>query len=44
MLSNPELIFGATDYSNQIDVWSTGCVIAEMINMEPLFVGESAVD
>lgn len=25
-------------------MWSTGCVIAEMINGEPLFVGESAVD
>jgi len=40
----PELIFGATDYTTTIDVWSTGCVIAEMLNGEPLFVGESAVD
>jgi glycogen synthase kinase 3 beta len=40
----PELIFGATNYTNQIDVWSAGCVIAEMINGEPLFIGESAVD
>lgn len=40
----PELIFGATDYNNQIDMWSAGCVIAEMINSEPLFIGESAVD
>ena len=40
----PELIFGATDYSTQIDVWSSGCVIAEMFNGEPLFLGESAVD
>ena len=23
----PELIFGATDYTPQIDVWSIGCVI-----------------
>lgn len=28
----PELIFGATDYTSQIDVWSLGCVIVEMIN------------
>lgn len=28
----PELIFGATDYSPQIDMWSTGCVIVQMIN------------
>ena len=40
----PELIFGATEYNNQIDVWSTACVIAEMINGEVLFAGESAVD
>lgn len=23
----PELIFGATDYTPQIDMWSTGCVL-----------------
>lgn len=40
----PELIFGATQYTNSIDVWSIGCVIAEMILGEPLFPGESAVD
>ncbi|CAD8069878.1 unnamed protein product [Paramecium sonneborni] len=40
----PELIFGATDYNTQVDVWSVGCVIAELINGEPLFLGESAVD
>jgi len=40
----PELIFGATEYSNAIDVWSMGCVIAEMVLGDPLFPGESAVD
>jgi serine/threonine protein kinase len=40
----PELIFGATDYSNQIDVWSIGCVIAELVLGRPVFPGESAVD
>lgn len=40
----PELIFGATEYSSQIDVWSAGCCIAELFNGEPLFLGESAVD
>jgi len=40
----PELIFGATDYTNAIDVWSTGCVIAEMVTTQPLFPGESASD
>ena len=40
----PELIFGATDYSTIIDIWSAGCVIAEMLLFQPLFPGESAVD
>ena len=40
----PELIFGATEYGNAIDVWSTGCVIAELLLGEPLFPGESGVD
>ena len=40
----PELIFGATDYTAAIDVWSTGCVIAELLLGQPLFPGESGVD
>lgn len=40
----PELIFGATEYDFLIDVWSTGCVIAETVLTTPLFPGESAVD
>jgi glycogen synthase kinase 3 beta len=27
----PELIFGATEYNNSIDVWSVGCVMAELL-------------
>jgi serine/threonine protein kinase len=40
----PELIFGCSDYSSQIDVWSIGCVLAEFIMGEPIFPGESGVD
>jgi len=40
----PELIFGATDYTYAIDVWSCGCVIAELLLGQPLFPGESGVD
>lgn len=40
----PELIFGATDYTASIDVWSAGCVMAEMFLGSPLFPGESSVD
>lgn len=27
----PELIFGATDYTTSIDIWSAGCVLAELL-------------
>lgn len=27
----PELIFGATEYTSAIDMWSTGCVMAELL-------------
>lgn len=37
-------MYGATQYTNSIDVWSTGCVIAEMILGEPIFAGETSVD
>jgi serine/threonine protein kinase len=35
----PELIFGATDYTTSIDIWSMGCVFAEMFLGKPLFPG-----
>ncbi|CAG8437139.1 13938_t:CDS:2 [Rhizophagus irregularis] len=40
----PELIFGATNYTTNIDVWSTGCVMAELMLGHPLFPGESGID
>jgi len=40
----PELIFGATNYTPTIDVWSAGCVMAELLLGQPLFPGESGVD
>jgi len=27
----PELIFGATEYTTAIDLWSAGCVMAELL-------------
>ncbi|PWZ26783.1 Shaggy-related protein kinase alpha [Zea mays] len=39
-----ELIFGATEYTTAIDVWSAGCVLAELLLGQPLFPGESGVD
>ncbi|XP_061373613.1 glycogen synthase kinase-3 homolog MsK-3-like [Gastrolobium bilobum] len=40
----PELIFGATEYTPAIDIWSAGCVLGELLLGQPLFPGESGVD
>jgi glycogen synthase kinase 3 beta len=40
----PELIFGSTTYTTAIDIWSMGCVLAELLLGQPLFPGESGVD
>merc|ERR1711865_185964 len=40
----PECIIGATHYNTQIETWSAGCVITEMLLGHPLFPGESGVD
>ena len=40
----PELIFGSTQYDSQIDVWSMGCVIGELVLGRPLFPGDSPSD
>lgn len=38
----PELMFGAREYGYKIDVWSAGCVMAELLIGEPIFKGEMA--
>ena len=40
----PELIFGATEYTPAIDLWSGGCVIAEMVLQQPIFAGDSSLE
>ena len=40
----PELIFGAQDYTSHIDIWSAGCVLAELLLGQPIFPGDSGVD
>ena len=40
----PELIVGATKYTTQVDVWSIGCVIAELVTNKPIFPGKSATN
>lgn len=40
----PEILLGSQLYSLPIDIWSTGCIIAEMITKKPLFPGDSEID
>jgi len=40
----PELIFGATEYTAAIDMWSVGCVFAELLLGQPVFPGGSGID
>jgi len=38
----PDVLLGSTKYSTQIDMWSAGCIFAEMATGRPLFPGPNA--
>jgi len=40
----PELILCISKYSNSIDIWAVGCILAEIITRDPLFQGKSEGD
>jgi len=40
----PEILLGAKCYSTPIDIWSVGCILAEMVSGKPLFCGESEIE
>ncbi|EFO27307.1 CMGC/CDK/CDC2 protein kinase [Loa loa] len=41
----PELLFGWTRYTSAVDIWSIGCITAEMAMKETLFpLGDSNID
>ncbi|TVU08993.1 hypothetical protein EJB05_42427, partial [Eragrostis curvula] len=40
----PELLYGSTNYGQEIDLWSLGCILAELLNLEPIFPGISDID
>ncbi|XP_054803741.1 cyclin-dependent kinase F-1 [Prosopis cineraria] len=40
----PELLYGSDDYGLEIDLWSLGCIFAELITLEPLFRGTGDID
>jgi len=40
----PEVILNASEYSKAVDIWSIGCIFAELIGRTPLFPGEDYLD
>lgn len=40
----PEMLLRKNIYSNEIDIWSFGCVLAEIALSEPLFNGETEIE
>ena len=40
----PELMLGDDSYGTGLDIWSTGCIMAEMVTSKPLFPGDSQID
>ena len=39
----PEVLLGSTHYSTPVDMWSVGCIFAELARKQPLFPGDSEV-
>lgn len=40
----PEILLGSRFYSTSVDVWSIGCIFAEMLMLKALFAGDSEID
>ena len=40
----PEVLFGKKDYGFPIDIWSLGCIFAELLTNEPLLPGKNEVN
>ncbi|KAJ7355392.1 Pkinase-domain-containing protein [Mycena albidolilacea] len=40
----PEIMLGFRAYDTAIDVWSIGCILAELLSSQPLFKGKDYVD
>ena len=40
----PEVVLNSSQYTEQIDVWSVGCVFSELLGRTPLFPGDDYLD
>ncbi|XP_035156435.1 cyclin-dependent kinase 20 isoform X9 [Callithrix jacchus] len=40
----PELLYGARQYDQGVDLWAVGCIMGELLNGSPLFPGENDIE
>ena len=40
----PEVILNASEYTKAIDIWSIGCILAELLGRTALFPGDNYLD
>lgn len=40
----PEVLMFSRDYSNPVDMWALGTIMAELVNLRPLFPGSAQID
>jgi serine/threonine protein kinase len=40
----PEVLLRSRDYGPAVDMWALGTILAELVNLKPLFPGQSEVD
>lgn len=40
----PEILLGCVEYTTSVDIWSIGCIFAELHLKKPLFLGENDID
>ena len=40
----PEVLLGCAEYSNRIDIWSIGCIFAEMLTRKIFFPSSGELD
>lgn len=40
----PEILLGSNKYTKGVDMWSLGCILAELLMGKPVFPGTSTID
>ena len=40
----PEILYGCRDYTEKVDMWSLGTILAELLDHTPIFTGASDLD